>query len=119
MSEKAISIGTYCAASGVTVFFGVHNPVAGSDEVTELMSDGWKEKVGGQIIWDPDVTALLERALAHIDAKREELGLAAYDPKRFGGSGDRQMEWVLERLGHEAALGLYSAPEGQVEVGGE
>ena len=119
MSEKAVSIGTYCAASGITVFFGVHNPVAGSDEVTELMSSGWKEKVGGQIIWEPDVTKLLEGALAHIDAKREELGLAAYDPKRFGESGDRLMESALERLGYEAAMGLYSAAQGQAEVGGK
>ena len=29
MSEKAVSIGTYCAASGAHVLFGVHNPVAG------------------------------------------------------------------------------------------
>jgi hypothetical protein len=31
---------------------------------------------------------MLQRALAHIDRKRAELGLRAYDPTRFGRSGD-------------------------------
>lgn len=119
MSEKAISIGTYCAASGITVYFGVHNPVAGSEEVTQLMSTGWQAKVGGGIFWEPDVDTLVQKALAHIDAKRDDLGLVAYNPQLFGQSGDRQMEGILERLGYEAALGLYSASEAQAEVGGK
>jgi len=46
------------------------------------------------------------------------LGLAAYDPQRFGESGDRRLESALERLGYEAALGLYSLPKEEAEVGG-
>ena len=119
MSEKAISIGTYAAASGITVFFGVHNPVAGSEIVTELMAGGWKKAVGGQIIWEPDVEKLLAGAFGHIDAKRAELGLPAYDPTRFGESGDRQLQRALEQLGYEAAMGLYSAPDRHAAAGGE
>jgi len=108
MSEKAISIGTYCAASGAYVLFGIHNPVAGSPEVTDLISKGWEQKVGGKMEFEPDVDRLIEKALAHIDAKRAALGLAAYDPARYGQSGDWLMEQALEQLGDEA-VGLYSA----------
>jgi len=110
MSEKALSIGTYCVASGIYVLFGVHNPVAGSPEVVELISKGWENKVGGKLEFEPDINRLIEKALAHIDAKRAALGLAAYDPKRFGQSGDRLMEEALRRMG-EKALNLYSVSE--------
>jgi len=110
MSEKAISIGTYCVASGAYVLFGVHNPVAGSPEVVELISKGWENKVGGKLEFEPDIPRLIEKALAHIDAKRAALGLVAYDATRFGQSGDRTMEEALQRAG-EKALSLYSISE--------
>jgi hypothetical protein len=34
---------------------------------------------------------MVRRALAHIDKKRAALGLPAYDPARFGRSGDARM----------------------------
>jgi len=34
---------------------------------------------------------MIRRTLAHIDAKREALGLPAYKPERFGRSGDTRM----------------------------
>ena len=108
MSEKAISIGFYCAASGIDVIYGIHNAVAGSEEVTALLAEGWKKKVGGSIQFEPDVDRLIEKALAMIDAKRAALGLVAYDPKRFGVSGDRQMEEMLREFGPEKAYSLYS-----------
>jgi carbon-monoxide dehydrogenase catalytic subunit len=83
MSEKALAIGTYFAASGVYTIFGVHSPVGGSDEVTRLIGEGWEETVGGKIEFEPDVARIVEKALAHIDAKREALGLVKYDPQRF------------------------------------
>ena len=39
MSEKAMAIATYVAASGAYVIMGVHNPVDGSAEVTHILSD--------------------------------------------------------------------------------
>jgi len=95
MSEKAISIGTYCVASGVYVLFGVHSPVEASEEVTRLSSEGWEGKVGGKLEFEPDIQKIIEKSLAHIDAKRAALGLVEYDPKRFGQSGDRPMEEFL------------------------
>ena len=49
MSEKAMAIATYAAASGVYVIMGVHNPVDGSETVTQILSDVWEKKVGGKI----------------------------------------------------------------------
>ena len=83
MSEKALSIGTYCVASGVYTLFGVGNPLAGSPEVTRMVLDGWEEKVGGKLEFEPDWRKIVEKSLAHIDAKRAALKLEQYDPQRY------------------------------------
>ena len=111
MSEKAVSIGTYFVASGLFVLFGVHNPVEGSEEVVELIDRGWEEKVGGKLEFEPDIEKLIEKALAHIDAKREALGLVPYDATRYGQSGDLLYDRIRRELGEEHAAGLYSVPE--------
>lgn len=98
MSEKALSIGTYCVASGAYVIFGGSSPVSGmpdrvdeSDIVAHLISSGWEEKYGGKLEFIPDPDKMVEATLAHIDAKRAALGLPEYDPSRFGRSGDARM----------------------------
>jgi carbon-monoxide dehydrogenase catalytic subunit len=95
MSEKALSIATYCVASGVYVIMGGTNPVEGRGEkvpesvlVADYMSSGWEELYGGKLEFLTDADEIITRTLAHIDAKRAALGLAAYDPTRFGNSGD-------------------------------
>ena len=88
MSERALSIGTYFVASGVYVIFGTKNPVAGSEEVLSLISEGWEAKVGGKLEFILDPEEMVQKTLEHIDKKRAELGLAEYDPTRFGESGD-------------------------------
>lgn len=114
MSEKAISIATYCAASGAYVIMGVTNPVAASDVVTDILSKGWEEKVGGKIEFIQDNEEMVERILDHIDKKRDALGLPAYDPDKFGRSGDWRMEELeLEALSpEERELALYGQPAG-------
>ncbi len=87
MSEKALAIGTYFVASGVYTIFGVKSPVAGSEEVTRLITEGWEEKFGAQLVFEPDLDKMVELALAHIDEKREALGLTEYDPQRFAKPG--------------------------------
>ncbi|MHB0877915.1 MAG: anaerobic carbon-monoxide dehydrogenase catalytic subunit [Anaerolineae bacterium] len=95
MSEKSIAIGTYFVASGVNVLFGVKSPVSGSDEVVDIMTREWPEMVGGSLEFEPDIDALIDKALAHIDAKRAALGLEEYRPNRYGVSGDRALEeWL-------------------------
>jgi len=104
MSEKALSIGTYCVASGAYVIFGGSSPVSGmpdrvedSDIVAKLISSGWEQKYGGKLEFIPDPDKMIEATLAHIDKKRAALGLPEYDPTRFGRSGDARM-LELERL---------------------
>jgi carbon-monoxide dehydrogenase catalytic subunit len=98
MSEKALSIGTYCVATGAYVIFGGSSPVSGmpdrvddSDIVAKFISEGWEELYGGKMEFIPDPDKMIEATLAHIDAKRAALGLPEYDPARFGRSGDTRM----------------------------
>jgi len=98
MSEKALSIGTYCVASGVYVIFGGSSPISGmpdrvsdSDEVSRYISEGWEELYGGKMEFIPDPDEMVRKTLEHIDQKRADLGLPAYDPERFGESGDGRM----------------------------
>ena len=88
MCEKAVAIGTYFAASGAHVIFGVGSPVGASTEVTRLMTAGWEQLVGGSLEFEPDWQKMLERSLELIDAKRAALKLPPYDPTQFGQSGD-------------------------------
>jgi carbon-monoxide dehydrogenase catalytic subunit len=88
MCEKAIAIGTYFAASGAHVIFGVSSPVKASRVVTGLMTKGWEEMVGGDLEFIPDWNEMLARSLELIDAKRVALKLTPYDPALFGASGD-------------------------------
>ncbi len=111
MSEKALSIGTYFAASGAYVIFGVHSPVGASAEVTRIMSEVWQEKVGGKLEFVPDHHEILTKALAHIDAKRAALGLAPWDQSRFGASGDTPIREFLAAASDERPLNVYSAPK--------
>lgn len=92
MSEKALSIATYFVASGVYTIMGANNPVAGSEEVQRLISEGWEAKVGGKLEFILDADEMVRKTLEHIDLKRAELGLPEYDPNRFGQSGDVPLE---------------------------
>jgi hypothetical protein len=55
---------------------------------------------------------MVERILDHIDKKREALGLPAYDPNKFGKSGDWRMEELEGLTGAERELALYGQPAG-------
>ncbi len=92
MCEKAIAIGTYAVASGIYTLFGVGSPVEASEEVTNLISAGWEKKVGGKMEFYEKWEDIVAKSLEHIDKKRAALGLADYDPTRFGLSGDVPLE---------------------------
>jgi carbon-monoxide dehydrogenase catalytic subunit len=96
MSEKAISIATYCVASGAYVIMGHSSPVSGVEEVTRLITDGWEEKVGGRLEFVSDPDEIIRRSLAHIDKKRGALGLPEYDPSKWGKSGDWRIQEFIE-----------------------
>lgn len=104
MSEKALSIGTYCVASGAYVIFGGTSPVSGmpdrvdeSDLVSHLISEGWEDLYGGKMEFMPDPDEMIAKTLAHIDKKRAALGLPEYDATKYGRSGDARMQ-KLETL---------------------
>ena len=107
MSEKAISIATYCVASGAYVIMGIHSPVDGSEFVTDFMSKGWEAKVGGKLEVITDMEEILRRTLAHIDQKRADLGLPEYDASKWGRSGDGRMEQLLELPIEERVKAVY------------
>jgi carbon-monoxide dehydrogenase catalytic subunit len=107
MSEKALAIGTYCAASGVYVLFGVNSPVESSEQVTQLMSEGWEKAFGGKMEFVPDPDEIVRRSLAHIDAKRAALKLPPYDPSKWGKSGDERMMQLLAKKEEERRAALY------------
>jgi hypothetical protein len=55
---------------------------------------------------------MVRRALEHIDKKRAALKLPAYDPSRFGRSGDARMLQLMELDPEERAEALYGQPAG-------
>ncbi len=104
MSEKALSIGTYCVASGAYVIFGGSSPVSGmpdrvsdSDKVLNYISSGWEKLYGGKLEFISDPDEMIKATLAHIDAKRAALGIQEYDASKYGRSGDTKMI-ALEEL---------------------
>ena len=117
MSEKALSIGTYCVASGAYVIFGGSSPISGmpdrvddSDRVLRYISEGWEKLYGGKMEFVADPDEMIRRTLEHIDKKRAALNLPAYDPERFGRSGDRRMLELEELPLAERQAALYGVP---------
>jgi anaerobic carbon-monoxide dehydrogenase catalytic subunit len=107
MSEKALAIAAYCAGSGAYVIMGVRNPVDFSDGVTDILSKEWEERFGGKIEFVAESEEIVRRTLEHIDKKRAALKLPAYDPTRFGASGDAAMESYLELPVEEQMADIY------------
>jgi len=117
MSEKALAIATYCVASGAYVIFGGASPVGGmpdrvtdSDLVLRYISEGWEELYGGKLEFIPDPDEMVKATLAHIDKKRADLGLPAYDPAKFGQSGDAKMLELEELPLAEKRKAIYGLP---------
>jgi len=117
MSEKALSIGTYCVASGAYVIFGGSSPVSGmpdkvsdSDIVSDLINSGWEELYGGKLEFIPDPDDMIKATLEHIDKKRADLGLPEYDPTKYGQSGDTKMLELEELPLAEKREAIYGLP---------
>ena len=117
MSEKALSIGTYCMASGAYVIFGGTSPISGwpdklpaSDIVSKFISEGWEDLYGGKIEFIADPDEMIRRTLDHIDKKRAALGLPEYDPSKWGRSGDARMIDLNELPIAKRRAALYGVP---------
>ncbi|TAN45421.1 MAG: anaerobic carbon-monoxide dehydrogenase catalytic subunit [Nitrospirae bacterium] len=83
ITEKAVSIGAYFAASGVPVIFGGESPVKASKEVTRILTEVWFERYRGAFIFEPDPEKMLAIALDYIDKARAALKLKKYEPGKF------------------------------------
>lgn len=108
MSEKAIAIGVYFAASGVPVIFGGESPVGASKEVTRIMTEVWFERFMGALHFEPDPEKMLSMTLDYIDKARERLKLRKYEPGKFGG------ERVLMDMAARRALEKAASPHAGV-----
>jgi len=76
MSEKAISIATYFAASGVFTVCAEPFPVMGAPWVRQYLTEGMEEDLGGKLAFERDPVKAAHLMIAHIDKKREALHLA-------------------------------------------
>jgi carbon-monoxide dehydrogenase catalytic subunit len=94
MSEKAISIGHYFVASGVYTVFGTTFPTYGSKKFTDLLFKEYEKLVGGMWDYEPDPVKAADKMIAHIDRKRQALGL------------DKKKERVLYDMAMRRELGL-------------
>jgi carbon-monoxide dehydrogenase catalytic subunit len=75
MSEKAVSIGFYVAASGVYTVLGEPFPVQGSKVVTEFVTEGMEQYFGGKFAFEADPVKAARMMMDHIDVKRAALKL--------------------------------------------
>lgn len=107
MSEKALSIATYCVGSGAYVIMGIRNPVEFSDAVSGIMSEEWEQRFGGSLEFVVEPEEIVRKTLEHIDKKRAALKLPAYDVSRHGASGDLPIQEFLEEPLEQQMAELY------------
>ena len=76
-SEKAVTIGVYCVASGVTTHLGPMPPITGSMNVVKLLTEGLEDVVGATFAVEPDPEKAAVFLRKYIEKKRKALGLDA------------------------------------------
>jgi carbon-monoxide dehydrogenase catalytic subunit len=75
MSEKAVTIAHYFVASGIDVVLGHPFYTTGSETLTDYLCGGIEEVVGAKFHYISDVEKAVETMAAHIEAKRDALGI--------------------------------------------
>jgi anaerobic carbon-monoxide dehydrogenase catalytic subunit len=79
-SEKAVAIGAYVVASGITTVLGVQPPIFGSDKVVDLLANGLEGVVGAKFAVEPDPEKAAVLIRRHLEEKRQALGLPYIEP---------------------------------------
>ncbi|MEL1136328.1 anaerobic carbon-monoxide dehydrogenase catalytic subunit [Desulfitobacterium sp. THU1] len=73
--EKALSIGTWAVTMGFTTHLGVVPPVLGSKQVSELLTAGLTDVIGGKFYVETDPQTAAHGLIEDIRKKRQALGL--------------------------------------------
>jgi len=91
MHEKAIAIGQYFVASGALVVFAEDIlPIAGSANVSEYLYHGIEKDLGGRWAIESDPVKAAEMILAHIESKRDALGINKAKERKLYDMADRR-----------------------------
>jgi len=91
MSEKAISIGQYFVASGVYTIFGVTFPTLETTKFHKLLFDGLQSQYGlGKWDFAVDPIEMAQKMIAHIDERREALGITGERERKLASMDDRR-----------------------------
>jgi carbon-monoxide dehydrogenase catalytic subunit len=91
VSEKALAIGQYFVASGLLVVFGEELlPISGSANVSEYMFSGIAEDLGGRWAVESDPIKAADLILAHIERKRDALGINQAKERKLYDMADRR-----------------------------
>ncbi len=106
MSEKAITIGLYAVASGITTAFMPVPRVAGSAVVRRYLEHEIEAETGGRFIFTNDVEEAARGIIATLDAKRSALKLAPMLHEDGVRTGDPSR-----------SLTAYDQPRGLVALG--
>jgi carbon-monoxide dehydrogenase catalytic subunit len=90
MSEKAISIGQYFVASGVYTIFGVTFPTVEGTKFHKLLFEGLEEQGMGKWDFAVDPHEMAAKMIAHIDKKRQALGIMGERERKLFSMEDRR-----------------------------
>lgn len=91
ISEKAIAIGQYFVASGLLVVFGEELlPISGSANVSEYLFKGIEKDFGGRWAVESDPVQAAAMILAHIEGKRDALGINGARERKLYDMADRR-----------------------------
>jgi anaerobic carbon-monoxide dehydrogenase catalytic subunit len=91
MHEKAIAIGQYFVASGALVVFADNIlPIAGSANVSEYLYGGIEDDLGGRWAIESDPVKAAELLSAHIESKRDALGINKAKERKLYDMADRR-----------------------------
>jgi len=89
-SEKAVAIGQYFVASGVFTVFGVTFPVIQETSFHRLMFEELEAQGLGKWAFTPDPEEMARLMIAHIDKKREALGIMGERERKLFSMEDRR-----------------------------
>jgi carbon-monoxide dehydrogenase catalytic subunit len=91
ISEKAIAIGQYFVASGLLVVFAEELlPISGSANVSEYLFHGIEKDLGGRWAVESDPVKAADMILAHIESKRDALGINKAKERKLYDMADRR-----------------------------